>query len=57
MKISEMKGEHQTLITQGVKNSFGQNSWELVEAETRGHSPSSIYKLRINSRDYIVLQH
>ena len=54
MKMTEMKGEHQTLITQGVKNAFGQDSWELVEALTLGHSPSSIYKLRIDGRDYIA---
>ncbi len=54
MKITEMKGEHQALITQGVKNAFGQDSWELLEILTRGLSPSSIYKLKIDGRNYIA---
>lgn len=49
-----MKDQHQTLITQAVKNVFGQDSWELVEVLTLGHSPSSIYKLKIDGRDYIA---
>jgi len=54
MKIAEMKDEHQILITQGVKNAFGEDEWGHVETFSRGNSPSVLYKLKINNKNYVA---
>lgn len=54
MKKIEIKSELAALINQGVKNAFGQDSWELVEVLTQGLSSSSLYKLRVEGKDYVA---
>ncbi len=54
MTRPKLNKDHVTLINCAVKKAFTEDSWTYVETFSRGNSPSALYKLKINNKNYVA---